>query len=563
MLVIKRSSYKIPKPHQYSISEYRSKKCIFIHDSKKNECHLIKKIKSKEQEKYIFEEVNRLTFTNNLTEFIGRTLPSDEISKKYIIHYINTYDELLNINILPHSTIFSVNIFINGFYLNIYKKVAYRKDDKYIDNLINSFAKFRLKAIDEICKMNEFIYENYEFIYDLIKLKVMFISNVCKVSHRNINELIHINICEIDKLRRIMLLSEQSCPDRLNFINGEKDLMYNFRIRTKPNVLGILSKLSTFAPFDNYLLLNKENFEFIRNFPLPFANIGSTKKTYIYNNTLYVSNNEYLKIINYNKYLNYYYDKSIDGFEKVIPFEEVVKKDDKVIKNFIGTPRLKSNGTLLGKKSAYFKSFTSVNDNIKLISNTLIEDDIIESQQKNINKLLNGINEFNNILVHEECDIFDIIDCILNYKKFKPIQHTGIIFNVSKLNKIKSAVENINFNFNNKEKIMNIFHNMGKFYYDINTRNNLLDYFTEEVFINGNVPEEFKKLAKQVYTDKKYGYAADIRNIYIQEMSIAFMNGSDRNKKFQIYLILMNRKYDKKELDTLEENLRILSLRCL
>ena len=113
---------------------------------------------------------------------------------------------------------------------------------------------------------------------------------------------------------------------------------------------------------------------------------------------------------------------------------------------------MKSNGTLLGKKSAYFKSFTSVNDKIKLISGTLIEDDIVESQQKNINKLLNGVNEFNNIIVHENCDIFDIIDCILNYKKFKSIQHTGIIFNVSKLNKIKSAVENINFNFDNKEK---------------------------------------------------------------------------------------------------------------
>jgi hypothetical protein len=416
--------------------------------------------------------------------------------------------------------------------------------------------------------MNEFIYENYEFIYNLIKLKVMFITNVHRVRNRNINELIHININEIDKLRRIMILSEQSCSNPLDIINGENNLIYNFKVKTKCNVLGALSKLSTFALFDNYLILNKENFKKIQNFTLPFANIGSTKKTYVANNVLYVSSNEHTKIINYNKHLNYYYNKSIDGFKKVIPFEETINKNEILIKSFIGIPRVKSNGILLGTKNAYIKSFISINNKINLISNTLIENDLIKSQQTNIDKLLSGLNKFNNIVVDDQCNLNDIIDCVINYKKYRLLRNLGIIINISKLDKIKLAVENINYNYNNKEKIIEIFNRLRKLYYDPTTRNNLLDYFTEEVFMKGLIPQEFKKYANRVYSDKKQGYEADIRTVYIHEMnSVNNINKEHNNellsRQYHLYLMFMNRKYDKKELDTLEENLRIFSLRCL
>lgn len=578
------NTHKVNKQLKYKVIHLKKEKCFIIYNFYLNELHFIIKQNNKDEVPYSCIKILSMDEFIKIIDIEKKSanvkfhlsyidVLSPPKSYKYFIHYINEYNENLKINILENSTLLSMNMFVNGIYINIYKKVINRKDSNYIENITNNFIRFQSKALDEISKMNEFIYNNYEFMYNLIKFKIMFIYNSIGLARYEINNIIQINVNEINQFYKIMELVKRECTDStpsgyFNFLNGEKslsDIRRHIMDKLPINHMGLISKLSCFMKFSNHSILNKQNFEKIKNFELPFENIGITPSTYVSpNKTLFVSDNS--KIINFNKKFNYYYNINITGFKKIKFFKHQIIKNNLIIHNNIMKPKVNFNNNTLLNRLSYICSYIKMenNNNIYLYSTRPLTNNFEADINKNINNLLKNIPYFHKI--QSQCIHYTfkhVIYVLLNTLKQRITLRTVDIkpqfINISKLNKIQNAIDTINFNYNNKNELLTLLNGILQF-----SKQPTKIYLTSRITFGGDINYSvlkhfLLKLNKDITLQKL--------NIEIELLKQTMMPNVIELSQEAIELIeimiLIKRKYDTKFITNMQHSINEILLRAI
>jgi len=512
----------------------------------------------------VTNESNKTTTTigweyNNSNTLITTT---DNIIK------LNLNDENVVISLTRTATIFSMYIFVNDIYVNIYKKIPHNRNN-LIKSITNNFIKHKSKAIDDICKISEYIYENPKFVFTLLKLKLLF------NSHKEFTPILYenkmINICtsELNTLRKIQLLSEHSNSDFYNIIKYSKSQLsslksLNNRGKWVATSLHNYSKLTRFLSINNDKLINKENFELISEFEINLPHIvkGTTKHTYITNNTLYVADIAYNKIINFNEKLNYYYfSKNIHKFNSINIFKSHNIVNGTPFISRIFNPRNISTSPHFNQVPNVYIQTQTINDGYPYFYiNTNIDflsSDLNEIIKNDINRILLVMNKFKQLsstidknLLYRIYNTLTKKQTIIQTAQFINCKNSGI-------RKLETAIENLEYNWKIKDVIFDF----------VNTKlinkagNRVLSKFIDELLKINLLPH--KITIKQFKLSLP---AIDIVGLNCDKLTydnIYTCYNTKENRSYNIELsigILINRKFTKEVLEAFENKSIIWSL---
>jgi hypothetical protein len=459
-------------------------------------------------------------------------------------------------------------LFVNDIYVNIYKKIPHNQND-LIKSITNNFIKHKSKAIDDICKISEYIYENPKFVFTLLKLKLIFNSHKEFTPILYENKIINISTSELNTLRKIQLLSEQSNSDFYNIINYSKSQLrslksLNNRGKWFATSLHNYSKLTRFLSINNDKLINKENFELISEFKIDLPHIvkGTTKHTYVTNNTLYVADITYNKIINFNKELNYYYfSKNIHKFDSINIFKSHNVVNGTSFISRIFNPRNISNSPHFNQVPNVYIQTQTINDEYPYFYiNTNIDflsSDLNEIIKNDINKILLVINKFKYLSSKIDKELIYRIYNTLTKKQ--TIIQTAQFINCknSKIRKLETAIENLEYNWKIKDIIFDF----------VNTKlinkagNRVLIKFIDELLKINLLPHKITTKQFKIWSSSINIVGLNCYNLTYNDIYTCYNTKENRSYNIELSIgILINRKFTKEVLEALENKVIIWSL---
>lgn len=496
---------------------------------------------------------------------------------KYInnFHCTNLYDDNLNITITNTSTIFNINLIINNLYINVFKKVKHNKN-KLVHSILNNHNVFKGKAIDEICKMCEFIYENKDFVENLSKIKFYIISK-----HLNYNigpnyTNININVGELNKLKKIKELSNlNAIPEEYINILDHNPLKFSTNVGFSYSRLTHISVLNSKSGI--VCVINKENFDLVKNISTfdICKKVMNTKYCTRLNNKLLISKENHDRLYNSNKYLNYYYGCSFTNLE-FITFDSKVKLSNKLSINskliYFNPYKRLLNQIVPVVQTKTLNSFVNYKDNVCIVKKIKLDENYnstVFDNQINEIKLMHqeliGLEEnmkYINEHLNNNIDLITFSRYMISnspYSIFSHIPTRSQFINRLILKKLITGIDNIIFNIKNKDKILNFFNPI------INMDNNyVLGLFTVNIFNEGICPNLFKM--------RNLGPVhKEISVVYLNKLNLAINHmkslSQDENSlyinKLREMLILMNRKFTDLEFSKIEKDMKFLRLKSL
>lgn len=506
---------------------------------------------------------------------IARSLGTDKHIDNF--HCTNLYDDNLNITITNTSTIFNINLIINNLYINVFKKVKHNKN-KLVHSILNNHIVFKNKATDEICRMCEFIYENKDFVENLSKIKFYIISK-----HLNYNigpnyTNININVGELNKLKKIKELSN------LNAIPEEYiNILDHNPLKFYTNSIFSYSRLTHISVLDSKsgiaCVINKENFDLVKNISTfdICKKVMSTKYCTRLNDKLLISKKDHDRLYNNNKFLNYYYGCSFTNLE-FVTFDSKVKLSNEISINskliYFNPYKKIPNQTIVPKvQTKTLNSFINYKDNVCIVKKTKLDENYnstVFDNQINEIKLMHqeliGLEEnmkYINKHVNNNIDLITFSRYMISnspYSIFSQVPTRSQFINRLILKKLNTGIDNIIFNIENKDKILNFFNPI------INTENNyVLGLFTVNIFNKGICPNLFKmKNLGPVQKEISIVYLNKLNIVIKAGTSLAQMNMNDVFiGQLREMLILMNRKFTDLEFSKIEKDLKFLRLKSL
>jgi hypothetical protein len=393
------------------------------------------------------------TIDNSSHYFSFYDLENKEIKKKehddnIYTYAISTYDPNLNIRITATNTVFSISIIVDHILINIYKKILHNQDN-IVKSITENQQLYKGKAIDELCKMSEFIYENIDFIKTIIKIKCAFMKKI-KVFYQHVN----INTNELNKLK---LYKE--------FINYESEKPFNLNTNTEVYTFSETQKYTYGNPWSFYIVrltnihnkrvsevINKQSAEFVKDLNINELLPDCYKSRWLVKtkNKLFIGQPLYNKFINNNKYLNYYYGKPVTNLK--------YQAFDVSVDNKYQSIRQKSK---IDNIDYDFATFIKYNSIINIVVSQPITDNFnLNSTLKNNIEILNK----NEIITKQLIDDIGLETFYMIYRllknwsvfyyffplKFKEeYDRFKIYINEYITNIIQSAVENLKYNLDN------------------------------------------------------------------------------------------------------------------
>lgn len=498
---------------------------------------------------------------------IARSLGADKHIDNF--HCIHLYDRNLNISITNTSTIFNINLIINNLYINVFKKVKHNKN-KLVHSILNNYITFKGKAIDEICRISEFIYENKDFVENLSKIKFYIISK-----HLNYNigpnyTNININVSELNKLKKIKELSNLNAnpEEYINILDHNPlkfyaDSTFSYSRLTNISVLDSKSGIAC--------VINKENFDLVKNISTYdiCIKVMNTKYCTRLNNNLLISKENYNRLYNTNKYLNYYYGCSFTNLE-FVTFDSKVKLSNELSINsklIYFNPYKKIPNQTIGPlvQTKTLNSFVNYKDNVCIVKKTKLDENynstVFDNQINEIRLMhqeLIGLEEnmkYINEHLNNNIDLITFTRYMIGnstYSIFNQVPSRSQFINRLTLKKLNTSINNIIFNIENKDKILNFINPI------INMENNdILGLFTINIFNKGICPNLFKM-------NNLGPIHREISIIYLNKLDLEFQNLNELFiDKLREMLILMNRKFTDLEFRKIENDLKFLRLKCL
>jgi len=494
---------------------------------------------------------------------------------------INTEDKDVNISITSRATFFNIRLIIDDNFISIYKKIYHNKLDP-ITSVSTNYSKHKARAIESICKIAEFVYENKKFINNLIKIKKIIMINNFKSSNvLTDSNKIAINVEELSKLKHFKQLSEQ---ESLNPTN-----IYNIKIKSPNPNLNIsrffISRLTDLIyPTKNNLktpietIINKQNFNMIDKIKVE-TNLMFEK--YITNipDGFLISRNYYNKLYNNNKKLNYYYGKKFTNSKFTIfdnnPTPDIYGK----IKYYD-----ESYHKITNHKIKFLMFVKSYSNNIRILSKRNIlsnfnqEEQLIELET-NYNHIKKLEDEFNQLMTKFDKGISFIllIQYLFNRNKFQINEEmvsysksNHVIFIHNKItSKLSKAIENIKYNIEvNKLENFKIIKSINDSIID----NDLLFVmFNQNIIMKqGNIfPARFTKILKNLISHNYYDRSRFLTEIVnpkkttVEAPNIFKVFDTSYDYRLHDLLILMSNKFSKEEVEDIKNRWVLITLNYL
>lgn len=508
---------------------------------------------------------------------------------------IDTTDNNIHISINRFSTIFSIDLLINNIVVIIYKKIYHNKNN-LLHSITNNYIKHKPKAIDSICKIAEFIYENKDFIENLAKIKqIIMINAIWKSQHRvlevyNQNK-IFININELFKLKQFKELSKQESPDYINLYDIKKN-----QIR-KYSEFFFTSKLTNITDIyknqqsvnSHYIsiesIINKQNFDIVKTLHIiNDINPNLLNNKYVTNtkNGFLISDKYYNKLYNNNQKLNYYYGQKFTNAELTI-FDQ--NPDPFTYSKITYHNQSIHKYTILKNKSLI--TIQSYQDNIKLLVKMNVDNYNQNQQLIELNTLIKNINIANDIFnkikwPNNNISFVSFLRYLFIPKWFKlnkslkeidqyndhNFTKTIIFIKPNKLTKITRAIDNIIYNtttnqFEGLKYIKSVLNPL------IISNNDLLfKQFILNVFMSKNsiFPFRFHRIKRLPNDECKYIVLTEIVDItYNENMVISNLNKSANFdlETFYNLMILMNRKYTQEKILKIKNQWKLIQLKSI
>lgn len=494
---------------------------------------------------------------------------------------INTEDEDVKISITSTATIFSINIIIDNNFISIYKKIYHNKLDP-ITSISTNHIKHKSRVKNSISKMAEFIYENKNFINNLIKIKKILVTQNFKAKDILIDsDKIYINVGELSKLKYFKQLSEQSClnfTDLYNIKLATYEFTHNFNIskflRSRLTNILYSTKNNSNIPIES--IINKQNFDLINKIKVE---TNLTFEKYITNipNGFLISKDYYNKLYNNNKKLNYYYGKKFTSSKFTIfdnnPASDIYGK----IKYHNDTYH-----KITDHKIKFLMFVKSYSNNIKILSKRNIlsnfnqEEQLIELET-NYNHIKKLENEFNQLMTKFDKGISFILfmQYLFNRNRFQINEEMvsysrsnhGIFIHNKIISKLSKAIENIKYNIEvNKLENFKIIKSIN----DSIINNDLLFVmFNQNIIMKqGNVfPARFTKILKNLISHNYYDRSRFLTEIVNPkkplEIPIEEIFETKYDYRLHDLLILMSTKFSKKEVEDIKNRWVLITLNHL
>lgn len=538
---------------------------------------------------YEFTEnpINLPTSDNDFVWAVNKKLKSHLANAAKTINdtiFINTRDEDVKISITSTATIFSINIIIDNNFISIYKKIYHDKLDP-VTSISTNYIKHKSRIKESICKMAEFIYENKNFINNLIKIKKILVTQNFKAKDILINnDKIYINVGELSKLKYFKQLSEQDClnfTDLYNIKLAKHEFTHNFNISKflSSRLTNILysTKDNSNVPIES--IINKQNFDLINKTKVK---IDLTHEKYVTNipNGFLISKDYYNKLYNNNKKLNYYYGKKFTSGKFTIfdnnPAPDIHGKIKYHEETF---------NKITDHKLKFLIFVKSYSNDIKILNKKIISNEIDQEKQlieleTNYNHIKKLENEFNQLMIkfNERIPFVLLIQYLFNRNRFQITEdmvkysrsNSAIFINNRIISKLSKAIENIKYNIEvNKLENYKIIKSIN----DSIINNDLLFVmFNQNIIMKqGNIfPARFTKILKNLISHNYYDRSRFLTEIVNPKKTIALLKISEYkvfetkyDYKLHDLLILMSSKFSEQEVEDIKNRWVLITLNHL